>query len=757
MEAPTHIDAGAISANPSRILHFDAWTGGLPYGWERLGEGKIDKDEATKHGDTTSLHLVYLPSGGPVGLKSSRDAATFVDRRWTLTAWVKCAHDGPPKAAVIIGASGEFNETIARAVAEDHVAPDGWSQFTAVVDVPKDAKSVGIGMFVTAPGECLIGDMSEAVTRIPAKEQVSLRGGVLDSSRNPAAGATIGVFLGEDLVATTTTNANGQFVLSLLDGAYAITATYSGQFGQTDKPVKLSDNGIVQIALKNRASLVEVEGVVPSSGEASKASPPIVVSTGNNDVGARSVVFADASGRFSAWLPESRTYWAIQRTDAVLVARKQRRGHERRIDMGKLVSANAATSSVREWLGARAIPVQSVDPASGTMAEIGSLVAGASVVVAGEATHGSAEFSLLKQKLFRYLAEKKGFRTFAIEASAHACDTAKAYVLQGQGTPEDAVNGLMVWPWRTMEVRSTLVWIREWNANHQQGDRIDILCFDAQSSVDSYGLIDKFLQCADPQSAAELMAPINELGPNGRGFGYESDEKARQRVWAGLVALKGRFRKHRMDWKKACGLERVEEAERELRVMELAHGARLDLARIRNVAEGWVPRDHSMAENILSAAQSQTKGGIMVWTHNVHASMDAEGYESMGSRLREKLGSRVLIIGMLFDDGSFQALDAQPDTLNGWIRRFEVPSLGPGSLGSLFAELASKFGADVLAVDLRGRAPKAAAEWLSALHPMWEVGAGFFGRASMTQYVAIRERFDAVLFVRHVTRAIPLH
>ncbi|GHI40583.1 hypothetical protein [Streptomyces violascens] len=48
---------------------------------------------------------------------------------------------------------------------------------------------------------------------------------------------------------------------------------------------------------------------------------------------------------------------------------------------------------------------------------LGVMVGDAKVVGVGEATHGSHEFSALKDRLLRYLVEQKGCTAFALEIS----------------------------------------------------------------------------------------------------------------------------------------------------------------------------------------------------------------------------------------------------------------------------------------------------------------------------------------------------
>jgi erythromycin esterase len=752
---PTGNGASATKPSQASPLDFTEWSNGLPRGWELLGPGGVTRDDAPGHEGKVSLRLTNSPdAASPAGVKSARDAAPFVGRRWTLTGWANCTPEGEAKPAIIIGAIGEYDQTIVRAAADVRPTATGWSSIRASIDVPADTKTVGIGMLVVGTGECAVGDMHEELTPVPERTTIAVTGVVSTAKGQPADQALVGIFAGEDLVQIATTSADGTFTTALPEGAYSFAASRDRAFAQSDGAVLVGKEKSVKLVMRDPSALISVSGSVPDA----RKSTPIIVMTGNGDDPARVIVLPDEKGRFVAWLPPARFYWAFRRGDSMAIGRKMRHGEERSISLGELITPDPMPNDVADWVAKQSIRLNSVDPDAPLPDALVKLVDGKSVVVAGEATHGSAEFSLLKQRIFRSLVEKRGFRVLAMEVSPHGCEAASAFVEKGEGTPEVAVAAFSAWPWKTIDVKSTLVWMRAWNSQHGEADKLHMQCFDAQSSVAAYRELEKFLRCAEPKEAESLSTPLGPLGPNGVGVYYERDAIARKAVWTGLRTLHDRFKSKRHLWAKTCGADAVAIAEDDLRQLEGAHGSRLDAERIRNPNEGWVSRDRSMAENIVRAVPKNLSGpGIFVWTHNVHASMEADGYDSMGAVLRQKLGKRVLLIGTAFDTGSFQAVDTRPDTVNGWIRKFEVTSLGEASLGGALASIAAKLGTDVLALDLRGQKPAIVSRWLSLLRPAWELGAGFGGETSMTIFPPPVERFDVLLFVRKVTRAVPLH
>jgi erythromycin esterase-like protein len=125
---------------------------------------------------------------------------------------------------------------------------------------------------------------------------------------------------------------------------------------------------------------------------------------------------------------------------------------------------------------------------------------------------------------------------------------------------------------------------------------------------------------------------------------------------------------------------------------------------------GTGSRDQSMAENIKWIADHSPGAKIVVWAHNGHISTNsARGFGAMGASLRSMFGNQMVVFGLAFNQGSFQAVESGKG-----LRNFTVP---PAPMGGLDSTLAAT-GIPVFAFDLRA-APKDGpiAVWLNqSLH-----------------------------------------
>lgn len=114
-------------------------------------------------------------------------------------------------------------------------------------------------------------------------------------------------------------------------------------------------------------------------------------------------------------------------------------------------------------------PLRSTDPGGGTKdpRPLGRMVGDASVVGLGEATHGSHEFFTMKERVFRYLVEEKGFASFSQEVSWTTGLRFDAYVRGGRGDVRELVHReLAKTPWDTEEYVHLLRWMRAYNDKH---------------------------------------------------------------------------------------------------------------------------------------------------------------------------------------------------------------------------------------------------------------------------------------------------
>src|SRR5699024_9133126 len=168
-------------------------------------------------------------------------------------------------------------------------------------------------------------------------------------------------------------------------------------------------------------------------------------------------------------------------------------------------------------LGERITRLETTDPAAdfGDLEPVGDTLADARVIGLGEATHGTREFFRLKHRLVRYLVEKQGLRLFAIEANFPETLTMNEYVLDGEGTPEEALDGMYFWTWNTESIVAFAEWLREFNEERPLDDRVRFHGIDAQYTAGAVERLDTFLAEVDPdlhEAVAQDLSAADDEG-----------------------------------------------------------------------------------------------------------------------------------------------------------------------------------------------------------------------------------------------------
>ena len=154
------------------------------------------------------------------------------------------------------------------------------------------------------------------------------------------------------------------------------------------------------------------------------------------------------------------------------------------------------------WLRNELIAINSSDPAinESSMDSILEKIGDAQIVALGEATHGTSEFWKIRQKITRYLVEKKGFRAILMEASFPASFALHDYITVGSGTLSEAHQTLG--SWRYSEMQDFIRWMRQYNIEHPadgNGPALHFYGYDTafQSWTEAINLILTFLQQVD--------------------------------------------------------------------------------------------------------------------------------------------------------------------------------------------------------------------------------------------------------------------
>ncbi|MFJ9950495.1 erythromycin esterase family protein [Kitasatospora sp. NPDC091207] len=330
--------------------------------------------------------------------------------------------------------------------------------------------------------------------------------------------------------------------------------------------------------------------------------------------------------------------------------------------------ADTATAAAGRQSPVRALeqaahPLRSTEPGRNTadLRAMGTMIGDARVVGLGEATHGSHEFFAMKERLFRYLVEEKGFTTFALELSWSAGLEIDDYLQTGKGGDARSVAKatLANSPWDREEFVSLIEWMRDYNRRHP-GRTVHFMGDDlgAPSLNDAFfARITDYVRQNHPQALARLDELYTGLRPIDDAFAYLGKPVAERRQ----LAARAQQALELVSGLRGSGGEAFEWAEQNARsVAQTTAFLSLDPADQESLPGFERFRDEVMAQNV-AWWQQRTGHKVLLSAHNDHVGYTASNAalypKTQGAFLRETLGRGYLPIGFTFYQGSFLSKD----------------------------------------------------------------------------------------------------
>jgi erythromycin esterase len=285
-------------------------------------------------------------------------------------------------------------------------------------------------------------------------------------------------------------------------------------------------------------------------------------------------------------------------------------------------------------------------------------------VLLGEASHGTSEYYLWRARLSKRLIQEMGFSFIAVEGDWPDCYRVNRYIKGYQDSGASAyevLKGFERWPswmWANWEVTALVEWLRSYNKDLPNKEKIGFYGLDVYSLWESLSEVMRYLEENAPESleaAYRAYKCFQPYGENVQAYAYASQlipTSCEDDVMKLLLEMQ--HKSHRAvpesDGEAAFNAEQnayvAFGAERYYRTM------------IYGDAESWNIRDRHMAEtlNRLVKQFGDTSKAI-IWEHNTHIGdaratpMAAAGMLNVGQLVRDDHSSHgVVLVGF----GSYQ-------------------------------------------------------------------------------------------------------
>jgi len=271
-----------------------------------------------------------------------------------------------------------------------------------------------------------------------------------------------------------------------------------------------------------------------------------------------------------------------------------------------------------------------------------------SVVMLGEASHGTHEYYTWRAALSKKLIQEKNFNFIAVEGDWPDCYRINRYIKgysDAGSTAEEVLKAFDRWPtwmWSNWEIASLIEWLKDYNKSLPIDEKVGFYGLDVYSLWDSMKAMMHFLENRDPQTARwvkeaiQCFEPFNE---DERMYARHTlhDHGCRNELLALLkeIRTKAQF----LDGDREAGFNTEQNA------LIAVNAEKYYSSMMGFDNESWNVRDTHMMETLdrLMKFHGDNAKGI-VWEHNTHigdaraTGMSKAGMVNIGQLAREEYG-----------------------------------------------------------------------------------------------------------------------
>ena len=302
------------------------------------------------------------------------------------------------------------------------------------------------------------------------------------------------------------------------------------------------------------------------------------------------------------------------------------------------------------------------------------LIGAASVVLLGEASHGTAEFYRSRAQITQRLICEKGFAAIAVEADWPDAYRVNRFV-QGDNTDADLAMSLSgfkrfpTWMWRNADVLKFLTWLRSYNDSLGQANRIGFYGLDLYSLHASMEHVLRYLDDVDPDAAhraRDRYACFTQFGDDPQRYGHAVRLGIRPSCEDEAVSQLVDLQRNSLFYSRMDGLaalDRFFDAEQNARVVKDAE--QYYRAMFGDSVSSWNLRDRHMMETFVALyghlSLRQTPAKLVIWAHNSHVgdaratAMGQSGEWNIGQLVRQRYGDDCRSIGFTTYTGTVTA------------------------------------------------------------------------------------------------------
>ncbi|UJH92383.1 erythromycin esterase family protein [Antarcticibacterium sp. 1MA-6-2] len=276
-------------------------------------------------------------------------------------------------------------------------------------------------------------------------------------------------------------------------------------------------------------------------------------------------------------------------------------------------------------------------------------IGGSRYVLLGEASHGTHEYYTWTAQISKRLIQEKGFSFIAVEGDWPDCYKINKWIKEPDDRREikDVLSEFRRWPtwmWANWEIAAFATWLRNYNSQIAEKEKIGFYGLDVYSLWESIDLIVDYLEKEDPETAKHARDAYMCFEPYKEGDSYSSVfSSSKPGCKEEVIKLLKEVRQnaHKYNSEKEADLNA------EINSLVLANAEKYYKAMAGFGEDSWNVRDRHMVETLNTLTKYHgPQSKVIVWEHNTHigdaraTDMADDGLVNVGQLVREQHGSQ---------------------------------------------------------------------------------------------------------------------
>lgn len=299
------------------------------------------------------------------------------------------------------------------------------------------------------------------------------------------------------------------------------------------------------------------------------------------------------------------------------------------------------------------IKINSLDPADTNYTDfekMGINFSDIKVISLGESTHGTAEFTLMRHRLFRYLVENHDFNTLFLEMDYSFGLLANSYVKNEKDyTDREVLSSLGYWPSQSKQHLDILKWMRIYNQTHQ--NKLKVVGTEGQGFSGPFKLMVEFFALHKVNFNADSIYFKSKVSND-----IFKNKNLNLKLLSSIEESKKNY------------FSKYSNRQDSLYLTQLINNIKQSIdKKSKEFPKNEISRNNSISDNIIFQIDNfpGTKG--MYFAHNVHI-FNGKHYRwyAAGYFLKKELGNQYYSIAQDFYEGSFSV--GQMDSSIGMLR-----------------------------------------------------------------------------------------